>query len=323
MKAKTIAIYVLISTVVLMLFTINGHAIEAVASIKNVKGDVDIQRKRSTIAARMGLILYDKDLVVTNPRSKVTIVFRDGSEIRLFANTKFLIEKSEEAQSGSRRFLNNFRLKLGSFWGKFTKKRQETVIKTPTATAGIKGTTVSFAERNGVFDISLSSGIVEVKNERETVELTTGKMIKSLTKDSTISDKIEVLPYKLVIKSDVSEITLPNKGQEKEIYFTLQLINVKTNKNVSKKGDVYISIDSDNIELEPNIVLNSRGYARFRATVKPFDKVDYKNGILEFYALMDGEQYLDIGASKAVISYEMPADSKRKLKIDASSGKVQ
>lgn len=298
-------------------------AIEAVASIKHIKGAVDVNRDQKTISARTGLILHDQDLIVTYRKSKVTIIFRDGSEIRLFANTKFLIERSEETSHGPRRFLNNFKLKLGSFWGKFSKNQQQTVIKTPTATAGIKGTTVALSERNGKFNVSLSSGLVEVKNEMETLDLTPGKRVRNITANSTIRDKVEELPYQIHIVPDQNKLDIPQRGKEKEIFFTVQLISKITNKNVQRSGDIYISLETDKIIFPQNLALNPRGYARVRAVVKPFEQKDYKNGVIEIFALMDGEEFMDTGAGRTVLTYDPPSRKRKTLKIDASSGDIQ
>lgn len=322
MKKTTATIF----AILLSIFSFAAHetyAVEAVASIKNLKGSVDIQRKDNVIAGRAGLILHDQDLVVTNDESKVTIIFRDGSVIRLFQNTKFLIEKSDEAQNGSRRFLNNFILKLGSFWGKFTKNRQETAISTPTATLGIKGTIVALHERENLLDVSLSEGLVSIRNRHETIDLQAGKMAENITSSGTITDKIRELPYQVTIRPDSDKLTIPGAGETGEIYFTIQIVDIKTNQNVPRGGEVYISLNHDKIEFEPGIRLNSRGYARVRATVLPFELNDYKDGLIEIIALMDGEQYLDISAGMTVLSYDLPDSRQKPRKIDASTGDIQ
>ena len=119
-------------------------ALNAVASIKKITGDVQIKRSTRVFPGRKGLILNDEDLVTTLSTGKVTLLFRDGSEIRLYENTKFIIEKSTEVKGEKRGFFHNITLQIGSFWGKFVKGHQVTTIKTPTATCGIKGTNVSF-----------------------------------------------------------------------------------------------------------------------------------------------------------------------------------
>lgn len=304
-------------------------ALDMVATIKDVKikdrtGYVEVIKKKDNkkVSGIPGLILNDQDWIKTGDQSKVTIEFRDGSIIRLFQHTEFLIEKSKESQKGSRHFLNNFQLKLGSFWGKFTKNRQKTVIRTPTATCGIKGTTVAFAEKAGTLDVSLSSGKVSIENDSESIDLEPGKMAKEITRKGSIRDKISDLPYLITIKPDSSRIKIPQKGQN-VIYFTLQLVETKTNQNYSRPGNVYISPRLDNIKFSQDISLNSGGFARVKATVYPFvEKNDYRDGKveivkeygdgrIEIVAVMDGDNYLDTGAGHTTLIYDVPGTMRR------------
>ena len=298
-------------------------AAEAVASVKKIKGPVDVQRRNTTIAARTGLILHDKDLVVTHERSRITIIFRDGSEIRLFPNTKFLIEKSHESPEGPRRFLHNFKLKLGSFWGKFSRNYQKTTIVTPTATVGIKGTTVALSERDAKLDVTLSTGKVQITNQTESVELTAGNVAEEIAKEGSIGDKIKPLHYQIVIKGDQKRVTIPSKGNEKELFFTLQLVDVRTNKNVERTGAVYISIATENIVFADNIRLNPRGYARIKAKVLAPEKINTRIDRVEIFALMDGEEYMDVRAGSTTLILDYDEATKKKLKIDARSGKLK
>ncbi len=318
---KPLALFLFILSFLLMANT--SYAIEAVASIKSLKGQVEVKRNNTTLAARSGLILNDKDIVITYQKSKVAIIFRDGSEIRLFPNTRFVIEKSSESKKGPRKFLHNFKLKLGSFWGKFTRKRQNAIVRTPTATAGIKGTTVAFRERKGKLDVSLSSGSVSVQNQYETAMLKPGQMAKGITPGGSIQNKIERLPYQITIIPDQNEFTPPESGQEKEIFFTLQLVDMQTKENVSRTGEVYISISTDKIIFDNDISLNKRGYARIKAVIKPFDKTEDKRRNIEIFALMDGEEFMDTGSGSTVLTLKMRTGFQPKLKIDASSGDVQ
>ena len=185
------------------------HALSAVASIKTMLGDVKIQRFQRFIPGRRGLVLNDEDVVMTGQNAKATIIFRDGSEIRLFQNSNFTIEKSEEIEGKGKGFLKRFRLfsnklklSTGSFWAKFTKGRQQTRITTPTATCGIKGTVVAISHRNNKLNVSLSIGEVELANEDETLTLSSGKMIEGITKRGKFKEKIKELPYRLTIVPD-------------------------------------------------------------------------------------------------------------------------
>ncbi|MCP4757562.1 MAG: FecR domain-containing protein [Proteobacteria bacterium] len=323
MQRRIILSIVVVSIMTVLLAVPSSYAMNAVASIKRAQGSIDIERDDSVLTGRKGLILYDKDLVITHKKSKVTIVFRDGSIIRLFPNTRFLIAKSAETKKGSRRFLNNFMLKMGSFWGKFTKKGHKTVINTPTATCGIKGTAVSFSERNGKLSVSLSSGKVVLSNDDESVDLQPGRMVKNIVKRGSIKNKVMDLPYRITIRPDRTKIQLPKPGRETEISFSVQLVDLKTDQNISKSGSVYVSLDLDKIVFPSNLRLNSRGYARFTATVKPFQDKDYKNGQVEIHAIMDGEEFMNVGSGITVLTYDIPKKRSKTIKIDANTGRIR
>lgn len=300
----------------------SAFAINAVASIKAVSGEVKIQRFKRSIPGRRGLVLNDQDVVITGHQAKTTILFRDGSEIRLFQDSTFTIEKSEEMEGGQRGFLHDFILKAGAFWGKFTRNRQQTKISTPTATCGIKGTAVSFSQRDGKLDVSLSSGIIELENEDEKIQLQAGKMVNGITRTGSLQNKVQDLPYRLEMKPDSSEIEIPTEGNVNSIDFTIQIVNVKTRQNVNRSGEVFFSLRTDKIEFPQNVYLNSRGYARVTAKIKPFQKGDYEDGKLEITAVTEGEQNMDIGSAQSILTYRIPQKFQRTISIDAGSGQI-
>ena len=297
-------------------------AINAVASIKATSGDVRIQRLKRNIPGRRGLILNDRDVVITGFNARTTILFRDGSEIRLFQNSRFTIEKTEEMKGEQRGFINNFLLKAGSFWGKFTKNRQRTRISTPTATCGIKGTSVSFSEKDGKLDVSLSTGLIELYNEDEKLMLPAGKMIKGIERSGTFKEKIQDLPYRLVIAPDNRKIDIPTVGNTGKIDFTIQVTNVQSKQNVSRPVDLFFSLRSDKIIFPKTVRLNDRGYARVTATIKPFQKADYGNGKIEIEVLAEGEKAMDIGTGQTLLTFDVPKKHQKIIRIDAGSGQI-
>ncbi|MBU2514853.1 FecR family protein [bacterium] len=298
------------------------QAINAVASIKAIDGDVKIERLKRNIPGRKGLVLNDQDVVITGYNAKTTILFRDGSEIRIFQNSRFIIEKTEELKGSERGFLNNFFLKTGSFWGKFTKNRQRTKIVTPTATCGIKGTSVSFSERNGQLDVSLSTGLIELENEDEKIALQAGKMVKGIKQTGIFNDKIEDIPFRLVIEPDNRHIVVPTVGNTGKIDFTVQVTDVKSKQNVSRSGDIFFSLRSDKIIFPESVKLNDRGYARVSAAIKPFQKADYGDGRIEIEVLAEGEQAMDIGTGQTLLTFDVPQKHKKIIRIDATSGEI-
>jgi hypothetical protein len=65
-----------------------------------------------TTQGREGLLLYERDLVRTGVDGKATILFRDGSEIRLIENTEFQIQEASEHGAGERTFRRKLLLRF-------------------------------------------------------------------------------------------------------------------------------------------------------------------------------------------------------------------
>ena len=203
------------------------------------------------------------------------------------------------------------------------KNRQRTVIKTPTATCGIKGTSVALSQKGATLDVSLSTGLVELENEDEKIDLKPGKMIKGITKRGSFKEKVKDIPYRILIKPDRKKIDVPTAGNESEVSFTLQVIDVNSKLNVFKAARVLITVPSDKIVFSESIRLNSRGYRRVTAIIKPFQKADYGSGRIEVTALAEGERYMDIGTGQTVLTFDIPKKNPRVLRIDANSGAIK
>ena len=312
----------LMALLVLFLFTPEIMAIDAVASFGKLAGNVQVLREARKIPGRQGLILNDKDVVVTGRHSRVTIVFRDGSEIRLFQDTRFIIDRSQESQDGERRFFYNFKLKLGYFWGRFSKGRQNTLIETPSATIGIKGTNVAFHQKGNRLNVALSEGKISIENEDGTIDLEPGFRIQGIKKHGDLQSKVSKMPYQVSIKPDNAKISIPTKGEIEEIFFSIQLIDSTTKQNYQKRGTVFISLDNDKLTFPDEIKLNKRGYARIKAVIKPFQKVDYKNGQLEIYAAIGGLQSMNIAAGQTLLIFDVPQKVKRTIRVDMTTGQI-
>ena len=92
---------------------------EIVASLDRLEGraQVLVAETNRRITGRNGLLLKVGDTVITREKSRVTIKFRDGSEVRLFPKSEFVIQASKESRSKRRAFTYRLFLKLGSIWG--------------------------------------------------------------------------------------------------------------------------------------------------------------------------------------------------------------
>ena len=298
----------------------SAHAQSAVASVVDIAGEVDIYRDDRVIPVKKGLILKDEDLIVTQKQSIATILFRDGSNIRLYESTNFEIEKSYEVEGRTRGFRNVVKLNIGSFWGRFSQNKWATTIKTPSAICGVKSASVVLTEKEEGLDISLFDGALEVKNEEEEVLLHSGSFVANIAKQEKFSNRVENIPYYIDIKPE-TKLSIPKSGTS-TIMFTLQLTDAETKGNLERPGRVHISSNIDRVVF-PTIQLNARGYARFHATVYPFRKADYDKMQLEIVATMEGKEMMNIKSGKATLQFTtFERDAQRSLQVSAKTGRI-
>ncbi len=300
-----------------------GQNNEIVASLQRVSGQVFVVQAitKARVQGRNGLLLRAGDEIITEANSRASIKFRTGSEVRLFPNTNFVVEAKEEKGKG-RFFKFNLAVKIGSIWGNFVKRRQVANITTPTATIGIKGTTLRIVDRNGKARVALTEGLIDVSNDREKVELRPGKRITDFARNESIRDKIVDIPLRLDLKSEKRNLKFPNKRAE-EVFVTVQLINIKSGNPVRRSGDLYLRSSYDKIEYPSRPSLDERGFARIPLKFMAPEAADAKfNGTIFVWAVMDQEDADDTSEGRLLFTIPVPAGGS-KIRVDSRSGEAK
>lgn len=294
---------------------------EIVASLQNMLGRVQVLQKSSgeTVQGRVGLLLRAGDTVITAEDSRATIKFRDGSEIRLFQNTRFVLQAAKESVGADRSFRYDLLLRAGSLWGFFVKQRQTAKISTPTATIGIKGTTLRIAEENNKARVALTEGLIEVSNERKTIELEPGKRLTSFTRVDDLAQKVEAIPYKLEMRSEKRRLTFSG-NQPEEVFVTLQLTNITTGREVPRAATIYFRSNYEKITYPPVARLDQRGFARVPLTFAPPEAADAQlSGNVYVWAVIDSPEADDTGEGRILFNIPVPKGEER-IKIEADKG---
>ena len=296
---------------------------DIIASLQRISGQVSVKqvRTRKTIRGRNGLLLRTGDTVVTARRARTTIKFRNGSEIRLFPRSEFQV-KATERKGKKRTFRFSLFSKVGAFWGRFVKRRQVANIRTPTATIGIKGTVLRVVDRDGKARVALTEGLIDVSNDRETVELRPGKRLTEFTSSDTLADKIQDIPLQLDMKSQKRNLEFLNK-QTEEVFVTIQLVNIKTGRIINRSGPVYLRSNYDKITYPAEAVLNERGFLRVLVQFARPGKSDAKlNGNVFLWAVMDQEDADDVSEGRLKFTIPVPAGAD-KYRIPSDTGEVK
>lgn len=298
-----------------------GQEPETVASLDRIDGRVQVIKAETgqTQAGRNGLLLRAGDTVVTNDDTRVTIKFRDGSEVRMFPNSRFLIQNIKEASTKDRTFSYKLFLKLGSLWGKFAPQRQVANLELPTATIGIKGTAFRATHRDDRSRVALTEGHVEVRNEAGAVDLFPGKRLSDFTANDNLATKVEDIPYKIEVRSEVRELNFPG-SRPQEVFVTLQLQDIKSGAQIQRAGKLYFRSNYERITYPPSANLNQRGFARVPLLIAPPEPSDEKlDGNIYVWALIDEEPADDTVEGRILFTFPV-AGGKERIRIEADTG---
>jgi hypothetical protein len=291
---------------------------EIVASLQNLSGQVQVVLKDQgePVTAKNGQLLHTGDTVVTADQSRATIKFRDGSEIRLFQNTRFVLQAAKESAGDDRSFRYDLKLRAGALWGLFSKQRQLAQISTPTATIGIKGTTLRVRDVDNKARVALTEGLIEVSNERKTVELEPGKRLVDFTRQDDLTKKIEAIPYKLEMRSDKRKLAFEN-NQPEEVFVTLQLVTIANGREVPRAATIYFRSNYDKITYPPVARLDQRGFARLPLTLAPPEAADAQlSGNVYIWAVIDQDDADDTGEGRILFTIPVPRGEER-IRVDA------
>jgi hypothetical protein len=293
-----------------------------VASIHELDGLVQLtpQQTGRKLVARSGSFLGEEDILETGKDGRVSILFRNGSKIRLFEDTKLSIQKALEANIVTRAFEIEIQLHTGSIRANFLPGQQIASIQTPQATIKVDGTVFRMEEkpRSGT-TISMTEGKLFVNNGVSSMELFPGQRLSEVKYLDELSTKLENMKTQIFMNLTPETVDLREFTTQK-MTLTLQLADLKSSKVVRSAGKVYLESDFYNLRLPSMTSLDNSGFVRVPVRIQP-PRVSDKafDGQIVVRAFLDGARYNLHGEGSLVLNTQ-GTQPKRKLLIDASQG---
>jgi len=160
--------------------------------ISSIRGDVTIKRNNQIIQAFKRFKLENRDIISTGKRSKVQIIFKDRTVIRLGKSSTLNIEdyffdKTSESKSTFSVIDGFFDVVTGQI-GKIARDRFK--LKTKTATIGVRGTHFQGYTIKGKDELKCLKGVITVQLKDSFFELKAGqKFSTSVNFDKFTSKK--------------------------------------------------------------------------------------------------------------------------------------
>jgi len=134
----------------------------SVGNLNIYEGTVDVVRGSQTTPGKTGFSIRETDVIKVGLASRVSIILKDGSVIRLEADSEVLVAKLTYKESKIDDA--SFRLISGKMWSKVEPLQDSASwqVETPTVVAAVRGTQFNTRYTNKSSDISVYSGKVGV-----------------------------------------------------------------------------------------------------------------------------------------------------------------
>jgi hypothetical protein len=282
-----------------------------------------LARNGKTDIGRNGMFLQPGDRITTGAAGKATVLFRNGSKMRLFENSDFEITRvAEAAATRERSFDFELNLRKGSLRGNLRQGRQTARIRTPVVVIGVKGTVFRVTEEPAEgTSVAVTEGQLAITNSNSSVEVGPGQRVRRAKVFDELSEKLEDLPNQIVMLPSTPIIDFSQPGQQ-VVNVTLQMTDVRSQKNVSVRGPIYLESFYYNIRFPASVSLDSEGTARVPMRISPprLDDPDFDGRII-VRAYLDSSRFDGFGEGSLVLKSQGFLNE-RKLEIDASSGEV-
>lgn len=159
------------------------------------------------------------DVVRTNSRGGVAIVFADRTQIRLARNSEL------EVRSVSRGNPSEVRVRTGSAWGRSPRGRTNLRVSTPSATAAIRGTEWRIDVTDESTRLEVISGLVSLENDLGSVNVGSGEAASAAPDSAPVKLFLvnrparEQLLYSLTSATNPAEAGDPTLSQARELAF--------------------------------------------------------------------------------------------------------
>ncbi len=221
---------ILISIIILSLYFIScskKQNLPEFGIIKFYSGSVKVITASGAKNAELKLILYNNDKIITGNSSRADIQLGDFGIIRIAENSettlKAILDKAEEYTA---------KLNSGEILCKIEKlkKGQSVNIETPTAVAGVRGTTFLVKSQKDKSEVAVADGKVSVASKKEPEK----KVIVSRNQSAAIDSKNNTL--KLLKNIKISDLKKLKSIKKERIIKNLKSLDLKKIKNLNFKS---------------------------------------------------------------------------------------
>ena len=173
----------------IMIVQNNGHR---VIKVDKVSGDASLEREDNKQEIYEGINLKSQDAIITGQDGQVELLVDSDKHIWAQENTKFKVVSSGDENKGKLKIA----LQYGTSLVEIEEKLPEGAffeVETPNATVGVRGTIfeTSYYEEENKTVVQVTSGVVEVISDTESVMVEAGQSAVVVDDDVELVDDTE------------------------------------------------------------------------------------------------------------------------------------
>ena len=124
------------------------------AVLSQIQGKIKAGPAKKMVEGTNGMLLRHRHRVKTEKDGKATVFIKDGSEIRLFADTELIVGAKKSRNSRWMRY--RLVLLSGSFWGHFVREKNPVEISDRSMRLHVSDASIRFSKKKTGTDISVS-----------------------------------------------------------------------------------------------------------------------------------------------------------------------
>ena len=188
---------------ILFLLLLTGSIFANIGNIMALKGKATLHRTSQQLPVQSGMPILQGDKISTSGKTRVQIILKDDTIITVGANSSISFDtfsydgtkKSTIQMSSKRGFFRSVTGKIGKI------APERFMVKTSSATIGIRGTDFSVLQAHGIERFTCHRGGIRVKIGNKVRDLAPGESFEFKSKKGPLTHDFEPKTY------DVSDIT--------------------------------------------------------------------------------------------------------------------
>ena len=277
-----------------------------IAVLSQVSGEVRMWQDQHKTSQKVteGVLLSANHYLRTLADGKVTLLLRDGSEVRMLENTQLHLARKAErllTPSGSLRFI----LYQGTLNAWFRQRSTPHQFTTPALS--IESGKADFQIQATKYHTSLavSSNFVRIRNRASTLVLKAGSRIYRAKVSDKLFRTVNPVPHALQLKF-LTPPKPPDPNSSTPIEFSVSLVHRGRNDRVDHPGLIRLTTNHYGLELPGLVPLKHNGRAVVRGTLKPPHPNDLLfSGNVTIRATTDNLGLF--GVERGLLSFTIPA----------------